>query len=135
MLRHEVGDSIFQKIIRSYYNGYKFVNADSKDFQRIAESVSGKDLNWFFDQWLYRPGIPKLDIDMKVDGESFELNIRQTGKPYRLTLELDIISATNQRTRRRIDVDGALTEMKIKTTGPFRVELDPDKQLLYAEVD
>ncbi len=62
MLRQEVGDSAFHKIIQAYYNKYKGSNADTRDFEAVAEKVSGKDLKPFFDQWLYQAGIPAINI-------------------------------------------------------------------------
>ncbi|MDB5207395.1 MAG: family metallopeptidase, partial [Flavisolibacter sp.] len=40
MLRSEVGDTTFQKIIQSYYNQYKGSNADTRDFEAVAEKIS-----------------------------------------------------------------------------------------------
>ena len=51
MLRNEVGDSAFHKIIRSYYQQYKGSNADTRDFEAITERVSERNLKWFLDQW------------------------------------------------------------------------------------
>lgn len=53
MLRRELGDSVFHKIIREYYTQYAGGNADTDDFRKVAEAVSGKDLKPFFKQWLF----------------------------------------------------------------------------------
>jgi aminopeptidase N len=63
MLRRQLGDSVFHQIIRSYYNTYKGKNADTEDFKNIAEKVSGKNLETFFRQWLFTPGVPQLEIN------------------------------------------------------------------------
>lgn len=62
MLRRQLGDSVFHQIIKTYYAAYAGKNADTRDFQKICEQVSGKDLTRFFDQWLYTPGCPQLDV-------------------------------------------------------------------------
>jgi aminopeptidase N len=62
MLRRQLGDSIFWKGIRNYYSIYCGKNADTHDLQLVFEKVSGKNLSTFFKQWLYGPGIPKLDV-------------------------------------------------------------------------
>ncbi len=134
MLRNEVGDSNFKKIIRRYYEQYKFRNADTRDFQKVAETVYGKDLKWFFDQWLYQPGIPQLDIDMKADGEEFKLHIKQGERIYRFPIDVKIIGNLGTESfKERFYVDSRDEEFKIKTKGPFTVIIDPDKKLLYAE--
>jgi hypothetical protein len=52
MLRNETGDSIFFRILKEYYNEYKYSNASTSDFKAICEKFSGRDLNKFFDQWI-----------------------------------------------------------------------------------
>lgn len=76
MLRVEVGDENFQKIIRNYYSKYAGKNADSDDFRLEAEAVSGKDLALFFKQWLTVPGQPDLDIRWQYDPKKQEVSVK-----------------------------------------------------------
>jgi len=78
MLRIKIGDKLFFKSIRSYYNAYKFKNADTRDFQRVVEQVSDKNLTFFFNQWLYMVGQPKLAIKWKYKHNKVNINILQT---------------------------------------------------------
>ena len=55
MLRKAVGDSLFQSGTL-YLNTNKFSNADAGQLRLAMEAVSGKDLNWFFNQWYYDSG-------------------------------------------------------------------------------
>ncbi len=59
MLRHIVGDTTFFDILHAYYNSpYKYKDVTSDQFRSICESLSGKDLSYFFNEWLfgtYRP--------------------------------------------------------------------------------
>ena len=59
-LRLEVGDEAFFEILRTYHEQYKGSNATTEDFIAIAESVSGKDLQELFDNWLYDEEIPPI---------------------------------------------------------------------------
>ena len=56
MLRHVVGDSTFFRILQAYGDNpdLKYGTAVTEDFQRVCETVSGKDLSDFFQQWIYR---------------------------------------------------------------------------------
>jgi aminopeptidase N len=67
MLRRQLGDSVFKKSIRQYYADYAGNNANSDDLRKVFESVSRKDLNKFFTQWLYTPENPNLKISWKYD--------------------------------------------------------------------
>ncbi len=48
-----VGTDTMWQILKTYYERWRFKHPTSRDFIAIAEEVSGKDLNWFFDQFLY----------------------------------------------------------------------------------
>ena len=63
MLRETVGDAAFWKGINIYLNRHKFGNVESTDLQKVMEEASGQDLAWFFSQWVYGVGYPKLDIE------------------------------------------------------------------------
>lgn len=65
MLRDVVGDSLFFKSLKSYLQRFAFQCAESIDFQKIVEKVSGKDLDWFFKQWLYRGGHPEFNVSYR----------------------------------------------------------------------
>jgi len=75
MLRRQLGDSIFHKIIRSYYDQYKLSNADTRDFQQVCEKISGQKLDRFFEQWLQRPENPRLSVDWNYNTAKKELSV------------------------------------------------------------
>jgi aminopeptidase N len=132
MLRNEVGDKTFQKIIQAYYHQYKGGNAETRDFEAIAERVSGKELTWFFDQWLYRPGIPLLQTSTAVQNNEFTLTVKQQGKPYRLTLEVDIVAKDGEVIRQCFNIskkEETFTALIKGSSAQFT--LDPDTKLLY----
>ena len=85
MLRHEVGDSVFFKILRTYYNEYKYKNASTEDFENVCEKVSGKDLNKFFEQWVY---VGEGDIDLNYKWSSEKI-IDSSGNNYRVSVALN----------------------------------------------
>jgi len=61
MLRGIVGDSTFFNILKTYAAdpNVAYSVAVTEDFQAVAESVSGLDLNYFFQQWIYGENYPK----------------------------------------------------------------------------
>lgn len=62
MLRHETGEENFWKGIRLFYERYRDKNAETSDFRKVIEEVSGKKLEQFFHQWLELPGHPEISI-------------------------------------------------------------------------
>jgi len=131
MLRNEVGDSVFQKIIQTYYNQYKGSNADTRDFEAVAEKVSGKNLKLFFEQWLYRPGIPQLAIEQKIDNDDVKLRITQQGVKFEFPLEVSFVRADGSTLKQTIPVNDQMVEFKIKVPDVKSVIIDPDVRLLY----
>lgn len=62
MLRGVIGDTLFFTTLRTYFDRFKYKNADTKDFQAVAEEISGQNLDWFFDEWVYTgTGRPKYE--------------------------------------------------------------------------
>lgn len=59
-LRRNVGDRVFYEIMRTYVSRHRGENVSTGDFKRIAESVSGRNLDGFFRRWLYERGLPEL---------------------------------------------------------------------------
>lgn len=63
MLRHIVGDEQFFAILQSYLNSsHAYGNASTEDFQKVAEQVSGMNLDYFFKQWIYGYNYPVYDF-------------------------------------------------------------------------
>ncbi|MBD3274027.1 MAG: hypothetical protein GF372_01880 [Candidatus Marinimicrobia bacterium] len=52
-LEYVLGDSLFQEVVRTYFKKWMFKHPYPDDFIQVAEDVSGTDLNWFFDEWIY----------------------------------------------------------------------------------
>ncbi len=64
MLRTLAGEDALKRTFRTYREG-KEANPDSdpKEFQRVLERYAKRDLNWFFNDWVYRDcGLPDLSI-------------------------------------------------------------------------
>lgn len=80
MLRNFVGDSAFFKSLNRYLTENKFKAAEAQQLRLAFEDVTGKDLNWFFNQWYYGAGHPKLKITYGYDavGKRASMIVQQT---------------------------------------------------------
>lgn len=133
LLRNEVGDPVFHKIIQTYYQKYKGSNADTRDFEAVAEKVSGKNLKWFFDQWLYRPGVPELFIERSIDKDEVKLRVTQKGVKFEFPLDIAFVRADGSVMKQTISVNDQMIEYKIKVPDVKSVIVDPDTKLLFEE--
>lgn len=74
MLRDMLGDSVFTAFLHDYYARWRFKHVDELAMRASAERVSGRDLGWFFAQWVHRTGLVDYslaDVETKRDGESW----------------------------------------------------------------
>ena len=134
MLRTEIGDSLFQQSIRTYYQKYRLSNADSKDFQKVVELVTNRELDWFFKQWLYQSGHPNLKIDKKLDQNNISLSIVQQGKVFRFPLTIEFKLKDGQLLKEKIQIKGKETDFsKTFSSEVESIRIDPDVELLFQE--
>ncbi|MGZ3912473.1 MAG: M1 family metallopeptidase [Flavisolibacter sp.] len=135
MLRQELGDSLFRKTIQAYYQQYKGGNAETRDFEAVAEKVSGKDLKGFFDQWLYGPGIPELNISYSIRGKEVWIRIEQTQKSvFRFPLEVGMKDAQGKGLTRVLQVGDRVSSFRLNTGKNWKtLRFDPECHLLYGE--
>jgi aminopeptidase N len=74
-LRETVGDAAFWKALNIYLNRHKFGNVETVDLQKAMEEASGTNLEWFFRQWVYGAGSPKLEIKQTYSAKNKTLTI------------------------------------------------------------
>lgn len=96
MLRHVVGDDAFWMILKTYYETYKYSNATIPEFQSLCETVSGMDLGWFFQEWIYDMGYPKVEYSWESRFISSDL--------YEITINLNQFHSVGPRFRMPLDV-------------------------------
>ncbi|HWJ22450.1 MAG TPA: M1 family aminopeptidase, partial [Gemmatimonadaceae bacterium] len=56
-LRDAIGDDAFARFLRGYYARWAFRHVDEAAMRAEAERASGRDLGWFFDEWVHRTGL------------------------------------------------------------------------------
>ncbi len=136
MLRAEMGTEHFWTAMREYYRRYRDQNASTADLRAIVEQVSGKELGWFFSQWLNRPGVPKIEGSWRYlpARKAIEVTVTQTqsAEPFRLAVDIGITRAAGQLPNvERIDLTGrTATKMFPVEAEPTAVTLDPNTWLL-----
>jgi aminopeptidase N len=139
MLRRLVGDSAFFRGIRQYYGAYRHGTALTDDLRRAVEATSGQQLDWFFDQWLRRPGYPMPVLTWDYDSAATRVTVtvdqeRARFGAYRFPLTLAVHDASGAVRRVLINVSAeprTTIQLPIAVTArPARVVPDPDVDLL-----
>jgi aminopeptidase N len=75
MLRREIGDEAFRDAVRRWVATFRDRCVISEDLRRVVEEAAGRDLRWFFDQWVYGAGYPVLEVS--YDRPAGRLRVRQ----------------------------------------------------------
>ncbi|MBL7960378.1 M1 family metallopeptidase [bacterium] len=63
-LQNYLGEETMNKVMRAYFDRWKFRHPQTKDFIAVVNEVSGQDLNWYFDQFVYT----HKTVDFEVSG-------------------------------------------------------------------
>ncbi|MFC2109986.1 M1 family aminopeptidase [Bacteroidota bacterium] len=107
MLRNFIGDTAFFEGIKKYLKDFQFKTAEAHDLRMVFEDISGKDLNWFFDQWYYGAGHPIVTVshDYNILEKTVTVTLKQSEKDVFYFPVKIVIYEKGQKTEREIFVD------------------------------
>lgn len=71
------GEEQYQKVITNYLKKYGFKHVDTHLFQMEFMETLGLNLDWFFDQWIYRGGYPHYEVSYETLEDSITINVNQ----------------------------------------------------------
>jgi aminopeptidase N len=140
MLRNCVGDSAFFKSLNLYLTTNKFKSAEAQQLRLAFEEITGQDLNWFWNEWYYGSGHPKLNIDYVYDdaAKNVKVIINQTqdsGKFFKMPLAIDIYNGS-QKYRHKVWIENKADTFSFNyTIKPDLINVDGDKTLLCEKTD
>jgi aminopeptidase N len=139
MLRNYLGYEAFYKGLGIYLKTNAFKAGEPQQLRLALEEASGRDLNWFFNQWYYNHGHPSLKISYKWDDASktqtVYLQQTQDGDAFKLPMAIDIY-AGGKKTRHSVWMnDKADTLTFASAAKPDLVNVDGDKILLAQKTD
>ncbi len=137
-LRGVLGDSTFFQGLRAYGQKWAGLSAVTSDFQAVVDSVAGRDMSWFFDEWVYAPGWPEYAMNWTWSPDTLHLTVYQMQQQvqsaswpvYRMPLPIRIYAGTRDTTFTAADTaltqrfSFAFPEM------PDSVAIDPDGWVL-----
>ncbi|HEY0272011.1 MAG TPA: M1 family metallopeptidase [Chitinophaga sp.] len=95
MLRAAVGDSAFFKSLNLYLKTYAYKATEAHQLRLAVEEVTGRDMNWFFNQWYYGSGYPELDLNYAYDENThqarvFVKQVQKANKVWELPMAVDV---------------------------------------------
>ncbi|MBS1533181.1 MAG: M1 family metallopeptidase [Bacteroidetes bacterium] len=139
MMRNYLGDAAFFKGLIIYLRANADKNADAQQLRLAEEEASGRDLNWFFNQWYYGAGHPVLKIDYKWDDAAKKqivyIQQTQSDKVFKLPFAIDIYAGGKVERHKVWVSDQADTLTFDAAAKPDLVNVDGDKILLCKKTD
>jgi aminopeptidase N len=142
MLRFVLGDDAFFRTLSAFLQENAFQVADTHDFMKTVKTVTGLNLDWFFEQWLYKPGHPVFKVTSEWDetAGSLRLRVRQVqdlsrGIPvYRTPVRIGIVTEKGTQSRQFwIEDEDEVLEFRVAGR-PLLVRFD-DGHFLLKEMD
>jgi aminopeptidase N len=131
-LRHEIqDDDLFFDCLGQYQTQYGDSTATGEDFKNVVEDVTGKDWDYYFDQWYYGEGYPIYDLEWFYDENLKEFHLAST----------QTTSATTPLFKMLLDVkltfdDGTDSVVRFEQTQNFNFFISAQEKKVYSiEID
>jgi hypothetical protein len=128
MLRRLIGDEAFFDGLRQFYAANRFKKAGTDDLRKAMEATSKRDLNRFFERWIYDSVIPRLRFSHAVEGQELVVRFDQDPEtPFDIPVTVGVTYGDGKTVEFLVIVDRATTEARFPLTGTVRaVEPNPD---------
>ncbi|HYP28609.1 MAG TPA: M1 family metallopeptidase, partial [Blastocatellia bacterium] len=143
MLRFVLGDDPFWRAVRHYVKKHRWQNVETQQLVIAIEEATGQNLQWFFDQWVYKYGQPEFEISSSYDGKnSLKLSVRQAQKaddkrpwfeaPEFFTMPVDIAITTSAGEKvHRVQVDAREKEFTFQVDSkPLIINFDRGNHII-----
>jgi aminopeptidase N len=139
MLRRMLGDELFFKALNLYCTRHYGCNVITQDLQEAIEEATGRNLDFFFDQWVYKEGHPELKVSASYDDKQklATVIIEQThvssdpAAVFRFPVTIALIDETGQERRHRVEVNRAAQAVSFAVEqAPKAFCFDPECEIL-----
>jgi aminopeptidase N len=145
-LRGVLGDAAWWEGVRTFARSHRFGTVETADLRRAMERASGRDLGWFFRQWVEQAGHPELRISSRYDEEAGllrvaiaqEQKIDEETPLFRIPTTLEVWPDRGEPILVPIEINAREQEFTLRLDAPPRnVDLDPEgwvpKRAKYAK--
>lgn len=141
-LREQVGDDNFWRAVKLFLERHRFSSVETADLQKVMEEVSGQKLGWFFDQWVFRSGHPKVRVTNRFapNKKAVTLTFIQTQRvsplttaAYKLPLEVELKFADGTSMIEKVDIAARAKTVTLKAEKAINeVTFDPATKIPLA---
>jgi aminopeptidase N len=140
MLRETMGKDQFHRLMLKFLEQYRNKSASIDDFERLTSQVAGKNMRYFFAQWVEGTGVPEFSVDYQIirtRAGKFRTRgtVRQNFENLHLPVELTLHSEGDSQTK-ILYLDGRSEDFDFESNGqPINAEVDPNDKILRMSDD
>jgi hypothetical protein len=120
MLRRLIGDEAFFAGLKGFYAENRFKKAGTDDLRRAMEATSKRDLNRFFERWIYDNAIPRLRFSSSVEGQELVVRFEQVGDVFDVPVTVGVTYTDGKTAEFLVVVDEATKEARFALAGAVR---------------
>lgn len=113
-------EDAFMTVMREFYSRHKSSHASTDDFRKTIEELTGSNVSWFFDQWVYGNELPTYRVAWKKekqdDGQwKVTMRIRQEGvsDSFVMPVPVKVTDEDGRAMRMRINVSSKTNEVAL----------------------
>jgi aminopeptidase N len=134
MLRQLMGEKQFDAMLRDYYKTFNGKNVTLDTFEAFASKAAGRNLRFFFGQWLDSTGVPEFRSEYRVlrTKEGFRVpgTIKQDLDTFEMPVEITLRTEAGNE-KQTLQMKGTSADFDIYTKSkPIEVLVDPDSRIL-----
>ena len=127
MLRRLIGDDAFFSGLRRYYADNRFKKAGTDDLRKAMEAESGRNLERFFERWIYDSSIPHLRFSSTQEGQDLVVRFEQAAQVFDVPVMVTVTYTDGKTIEHLVTLTEAITEQRLPLAGGLRsVEVNQD---------
>src|SRR5437870_4220487 len=140
MLRETLGREQFNQVLRKFLDQFRNKSASVDDFERLTSQVVGKNMRYFFAQWVEGTGVPEFSVDYQIirtRAGKFRTRgtVRQNFDNLNMPVELTLRSEGDSQTK-TVYLAGKSEDFDFESNGqPISAEVDPNDKILRMSDD
>ena len=131
MLRYLIGYEVLKESLKEFLYMPKDLphnQTSTKEFVSLINENTGKDLNWFFNHYLYKADLPILKMNQKKYKNKVYIDIWWDNDGFKMPLDI-VYSAFDGPREKRLDLNNSPKRIVIPEGSTL--SLDPDKNILF----
>ena len=136
MLRETLGKEKFGQLLARFLEQFRNKSASIDDFERLTTQVAGRNMRYFFAQWLEGTGVPEFSLDYQIirtRNGKFRTRgtVRQNFDNLHMPVDLMLRSEGGDAQTKRLLFEGRSEDFDFESSGqPIGADVDPNNKIL-----